>query len=43
MRSVKAALPGRISGQFVLAVLDADNAVPELNEANNLVAFGPVR
>jgi hypothetical protein len=30
------------SGQFVIAFADADNVVDEVNEANNIVAFGPI-
>ena len=30
------------SGRFLIAVLDARNEVPELNEANNIVPFGPI-
>jgi hypothetical protein len=30
------------SGQFVLAVVDAANAVTEMNESNNTVVCGPV-
>jgi hypothetical protein len=30
------------SGQFVIAFADADNVVPETNEENNIVPFGPI-
>jgi hypothetical protein len=30
------------SGKFVIAFADADNVVDEVNEANNIVAFGPI-
>jgi hypothetical protein len=30
------------SGKYVIAVIDADNAVTESNEANNQVVYGPV-
>jgi trimeric autotransporter adhesin len=31
------------SGQFVIAVLDATNVVPEANEENNIVVSPPVQ
>lgn len=33
---------GTASGQYILAVLDADDIVPEGNEFNNVVKFGPL-
>lgn len=30
------------SGMYLIAVLDADNDVPEVNEANNFIVFGPI-
>ena len=33
---------GSAAGRFVIAVLDATNLVPELDEANNKVVFGPI-
>jgi len=43
-RQLNVALPdGRsASGQFVIAVVDADNDVPEANEANNIVVSPPI-
>jgi len=33
---------GSAAGMFVLAVVDAGETVPESNEANNVIAFGPL-
>jgi hypothetical protein len=30
------------AGKFVIAVVDATNAVEEMNEGNNLIVFGPL-
>ena len=30
------------SGQFILAVIDADHRVAECSESNNLIVFGPL-
>jgi hypothetical protein len=30
------------SGSYIIAVFDANNKVEEANEADNVVAFGPV-
>ena len=35
-------LQSSASGKYLLAVLDATNAVSEVNEANNIVVFGPI-
>jgi hypothetical protein len=47
MRSIRlsAALPDgiRAGGKYVIAVLDAENAVPEADEGNNVIVFGPIR
>jgi hypothetical protein len=36
------ALKTSASGKYVVAVLDATNAVVEVNEVNNVVVFGPI-
>ena len=43
-RKFTAQLPGGASatGQYVIAVLDADQAVVEANDGNNVVVFGPL-
>jgi uncharacterized repeat protein (TIGR01451 family) len=33
----------RAGGKYVIAVLDAQNAVPEADEGNNVIVFGPIR
>ena len=30
------------SGEYIIAVIDADNTVAESNESNNYVVFGPI-
>jgi len=44
-RTLSAKLPAGESatGEFVIAVVDADNTVAECNESNNVVVFGPVQ
>ena len=37
-----ATLKTSASGMFVIAVLDATDAVPEVNELNNVIVFGPI-
>jgi hypothetical protein len=37
-----AALKNSASGKYLIAVLDADNVVVEVNELNNTVVFGPL-
>jgi hypothetical protein len=40
---LRASVPGgSAAGLFVLAVVDAGETVPESNEANNVIAFGPL-
>jgi subtilase family serine protease len=41
---LSANLPAGVSGsgQFILAVIDADNTVVECDENNNVIVFGPV-
>jgi len=40
---LRQALPGgSAAGMFVLAMVDAGETVPESNEANNVIAFGPL-
>jgi len=43
-RTLSAKLPVGVngSGQFILAVIDADNTVAECNEGNNVIVFGPL-
>ncbi len=31
-----------VTGQFVIAVVDATNRVAEINEWNNVIPFGPI-
>jgi subtilase family serine protease len=30
------------SGQYLIAVIDPDNVIPETNKGNNVVVYGPV-
>jgi len=40
---LRAAVPGgSAAGMFVLAIVDAGETVPDSNEANNVIAFGPL-
>jgi hypothetical protein len=41
---LRASVPGggSAAGSYVLAVVDAGETVPESNEANNAIAFGPL-
>lgn len=31
-----------VSGKYIIAVIDADGAIPEIEENNNIAVFGPV-
>ena len=42
MRLRSAVPAGSAAGMFVLATVDAGETVPESNEANNVIAFGPL-
>ena len=42
MRLRSAVPAGSAAGMFVLAMVDAGETVPESNEANNVIAFGPL-
>lgn len=39
---VPAALAARLSGKYVLAVVDPDHLIEEIDDANNVVALGPL-
>jgi hypothetical protein len=43
-KKLSAKLPPGVngSGQFIIAVIDADNTVAECNENNNVIVFGPL-
>jgi hypothetical protein len=42
---LRVALPDgiRAGGKYLIAVLDAENAVQEADEGNNVIVFGPIR
>ena len=42
MRLRSAVPAGSAAGMFVLAMVDAGETVTESNEANNVIAFGPL-
>lgn len=39
---VPAALAARLSGKYVLVVIDPDHVIEELNDANNVIVLGPL-
>jgi len=41
-KTLSASRLGIVTGQYLIAVIDAENAVAESNENNNVVVFGPI-
>ncbi len=42
LQGAKVANPAAASGKYVIAVIDPDNLVPEADETNNQVSYGPL-